>query len=372
MDYNFLWTNSADLLEETRLKALKIPLNNKKIVIFSDLHMGNGGSRDDFRKNGLWFYEPLSQYYLPREYHLILNGDIEELQKFRWNQIWKFWKPLYNLFDQFDNENRLFKTIGNHDILLGRHNIDYPYKVYESLEIQKGGDAMLVYHGHQFSRLLQKFETLCKFSLQFIAYPLGIMNYSKSPDSRKKMKTEIRAYEASRQLGIISIIGHTHRPLFETLSKRDSLKYRIDNLIRRYRKAGSLEQDRIVCEIRQYQNELTGIKNSGEFHISELYSSDSLLPCLFNSGCAIGKRGITALEIDRDEIQLVYWYNSQNNSLSKSPIGYEYYEISGTSLRKVILNREKLTYIMDKIRLITPQPYLSCPDTSLPFLPLPD
>ena len=372
MDYSNLWEHSAKLLEETRAKALKIPLNNKKFVIFSDLHMGNGGSRDDFRNNGPWFYEILSQYYLPREYHLVLNGDIEELQKFRWDQIRAYWKPLYNLFDQFESRKSLYKTVGNHDFLLAHQNFHYPYEVHESLEIQKGRDSMLVYHGHQFSRLLQRYEALCKFTLQFVAYPLGIMNYSKSPDSRKKMKTELRAYEASRRQGIISVIGHTHRPLFESLSKKDSLKFRIDNLIRRYRSAGELEQYRIKCEIRQYQNELSLLKESGEFHISELYSSESLLPCLFNSGCAIGKRGMTALEIDREEIQLVYWYNTERNSDSSSPIGYDYYEIPGTSLRKVILNREKLSYIMDKMRLMTLRPSPSFPDTSLSFQPLPD
>ena len=354
MKYN-PWVHSVSILQETRKKAVRIPLENKKFVIFSDLHMGNGGSRDDFARNGTWFRKVLADYYLPQDYDLVLNGDIEELQKFQWEQIWKQWTPLYSVFEKFLSSGKFHKTVGNHDLILSNRNFDYPFPIHESLELYKGQDSILVYHGHQFSELLQRFETLCRLALQYIAFPLGIMNYSKSPDSRKRIKTEVKAYEASRELGLISIIGHTHRPLFESHSKRDSLKYRIENLVRRYRDAGKMEQLRIKSEIHQYQEELREMKHKSEFHISELYSSDELLPCLFNSGCAIGKRGITSIEIHEDEIQLIYWYDHTKVPPSQMPIGYQYYEIPGTSLRKVILNREKIDYIMDKIHIMHPQ-----------------
>ncbi len=367
-----LWGQWASLLQETKDKAFKLSHKGRRFVIFSDLHMGNGGTRDDFAPNGPAFQKILTNFYLPGEYDLILNGDIEELQKFQWEQIRRYWKPLYAVFEDFNRKGKLHKTVGNHDLILSGRNMDYPFQVHESLEIHRNSDSLLVYHGHQFSHILRKFETLCKFAIQYVAYPLGIMNYSKSPDSRKKLKTELRAYEASRQLGLISIIGHTHRPLFESLSKKDSLKYRIDTLIRRYRSGSQQEQIRIRSEIRQCQEELNLMKDNSEFHISELYSSETLLPCLFNSGCAIGKRGITSLEIHEDEIQLIYWYDQSKISTATAPIGYNYHEIPGSTLRRVILNRERLDYIQDKIRLMNPQPSLFWQDTSLPFQPLPD
>jgi len=364
MKYN-PWAESASILQKTRESAVRVPLQNKRFVIFSDLHMGNGSSRDDFVKNGTWFQNILTDYYLPGNYDLILNGDIEELQKFQWEQIWKQWKPLYAVFEKFHSKGELHKTVGNHDMILTNRNFDYPLPICESLELHKGEDSILVYHGHQFSELLQRFESLSKFVLQYIACPLGIMNYSKSPDSRKKIKTEVRAYEASRKLGIISIIGHTHRPLFESHSKRDRLKFKIENLVRHFREADPMEQLRIRSEILQYQEELWELKYQSEFHISELYSSDELLPCLFNSGCAIGKRGITCIEIHEDEIQLVYWYDQNRISPSTAPIGYRYREIPGTSLRKVILNREKRDYILDKIRIMHPQHFSGFPEDFL-------
>ena len=250
---------------------------------------------------------------------------------------------------------------------MSRNLFPYPYPVHEAIEFFSGEDSMLVYHGHQFSRILQKFEKLCSYGLHYVAYPLGIMNYSKSPDIRKKMKTEIRAYEASRNSGILSIIGHTHRPLFESLSKRDAIKYRIDTLIRLYRDAQHLEKQAIVRQIRSLQKTLWEMKDHKELHISELYSAESLVPCLFNSGCGIGKRSMTCLEINQNEIQLVYWYNQEKSPSSEDLSRYDHYEIPGSPLRKIVLNRENLHFIQDKIRLMTPQPSLSSPGMPLPF-----
>ncbi len=78
------------LNEKVNYQLKKLYDNSKKIsisendrfVIFSDLHMGNGGANDDFLKNAYLFDYVLNNYYLPRNYKLILNGDIEELYKF--------------------------------------------------------------------------------------------------------------------------------------------------------------------------------------------------------------------------------------------------------------------------------------------------
>jgi UDP-2,3-diacylglucosamine pyrophosphatase LpxH len=360
------------ILKETRENAVTLPLKDKKMIIFSDLHMGNGGSRDDFRRNAQSLYSILSGYYYPGNYHLVLNGDIEELQKFKYSQIREKWASHYNLFEDFYKENRFTKILGNHDLFLKDMTEDFPYPISESLELKTGNGSILIYHGHQFSDLLMRFDKLCRFTLQYLAYPLGIMNHSKSPTSRKKLKTELRAYESSSREGIISIIGHTHRPLFESMSKADSLRYRLDSLIRSYRKCVDFEKPTIVNEIKNVQKELSLLKNNPELHISELYSSEGLQPCLFNSGCTIGKRGITAIELDKDKIKLVYWYDSNKMSQYQNFYGYKQTKLQGTSLRKVVLNSEKLCYIQDKIRFTGPQPFPSVTDTALSFQPLPN
>ena len=55
----------------------------------SDLHLGDGGPRDDFRPNAELVHDVLRDYYLEAGYSLVLNGDIEELQRFSYAKIRK-------------------------------------------------------------------------------------------------------------------------------------------------------------------------------------------------------------------------------------------------------------------------------------------
>jgi hypothetical protein len=50
-------------------KAHKVPLDkHSRVVIFSDLHMGNGGKNDDFLANEPLFNTALKVYYLKNDY----------------------------------------------------------------------------------------------------------------------------------------------------------------------------------------------------------------------------------------------------------------------------------------------------------------
>jgi hypothetical protein len=92
-------------------------LDGKKYVILSDLHLGDGGSKDDLRHNKC-LIESLLIYYLQNDYHLILNGDIEDLNKFSYSDIRHAWDTLFNIFHRFHREKRLIKIVGNHDMAL--------------------------------------------------------------------------------------------------------------------------------------------------------------------------------------------------------------------------------------------------------------
>ena len=72
------------LLAETA--ALDIT-DSDKFIIISDLHMGNGGKLDDFRHNGGFVQYVLEHFYEKENYHLVLNGDIEELHRFSLKEI---------------------------------------------------------------------------------------------------------------------------------------------------------------------------------------------------------------------------------------------------------------------------------------------
>jgi predicted phosphodiesterase len=122
-----------------------------------------------------------------------------------------------------------FQIAGNHDPDL----VNIKSRSQRRLSARKleyDSKTIFIFHGHQASFFWERFQTLCGFILRYIANPLGIKNYSVSHDSRIRFQTEKRVYNFSRHMQIVSLIGHTHRPLFESLSKVDCLKFKIEQL----------------------------------------------------------------------------------------------------------------------------------------------
>lgn len=124
--------------------------DDDKIAIFSDLHMGNRRHVDDFRGNAMLFYRILKDFYWPQGYTLILNGDVEDLQKFNMPIIRKRWKDIFKLLEEFHRAGRLIKIIGNHDLELstGRFN-SINADLLEALRYDYKGQTIFLLHGHQ-------------------------------------------------------------------------------------------------------------------------------------------------------------------------------------------------------------------------------
>ncbi|MCK4338394.1 MAG: metallophosphoesterase, partial [Candidatus Cloacimonetes bacterium] len=87
---------------------------NEKYAIFSDLHLGDGGSADDFNHNEETMETALT-FYHENDYRLILLGDIEELWQFDLNQVVnRYNKSVYKKMREFGNA-RIYRVFGNHD-----------------------------------------------------------------------------------------------------------------------------------------------------------------------------------------------------------------------------------------------------------------
>jgi UDP-2,3-diacylglucosamine pyrophosphatase LpxH len=327
---------------------------NKRYVFLSDLHMGNGGKRDDLEKNRQLLVESLRGWYLERDYRLVLNGDIEELLKFSLREISTAWKDLYALFDEFDARDNLRKIIGNHDLALSQTS-GYPYRVYHGLRLRRRERTLFVFHGHQASRFFARFDYLSKFVVRYLAKPLKIKNTSISSDSRQRFKAERRIYRASKSLGIVSLTGHTHRPLFESLSKYDSLRWSIEELLREYAlaEAGRKRQIAELVDIYSAECERLGEKELRWVLSKSLYEEKNLLiPSIFNSGCATGKHGYTALEIEGDAISLVHWARDDR---SRSYIAGEALardSLDGSPFTRFTLRRAYLDQVFARIDLL--------------------
>ena len=329
--------------------------NQSRWVIFSDLHMGDGSTKDDFKPNSELFQCALRDYYLKRNYSLMLNGDVEELQRFSLDVILKNWNLVYKLFDAFANKNRLAKTYGNHDLQLKVQKPPYDYKISEACKLSYEGDHIFIYHGHQASKKYQLQNDLVGFTLKYFANPLMIKDYSVSHSSKKQYKIEKRAYEHAIKRNQISIIGHTHRPLFESLHKVDRLRFKIDQLCRDYLISRPSNQESIAHSIKFYQAELEkshqidNLKNIN----SLIYHHNLAIPCLFNSGTVIGKRGITCLEISDGKMRLIHWFDKNISKKYLQYTGYDPILLPNTEFYRMVVNEDTLHYIFARINLLS-------------------
>jgi len=326
--------------------------DTSRLVILSDLHMGDGGRTDDFAKNALLVRDALEKYYLPRGFTLILNGDIEELLRNRLSGIQNAWPDIYSLFGQFRSAGRLVRLVGNHEIVSNPDG-DADRFDGEALKLTYGGNTLLVFHGHQAGTINSgKYNRIIGFVLRFFANRLGIGNRSIAHDSRKKYQLERQVYDFSRREGIVSIIGHTHRPLFESLSKRESIGYRIERLCRKYSGSDAIVREQIRATIRTLKEEYRRSDKKNETRLVDSLYGEMLVPCLFNAGCGIGKKGVTALEIKKGKISLVYW--SEINR-TKKYLQYNEYRSArrvGVDSFRLILRRQPLSYIFSRISLV--------------------
>jgi UDP-2,3-diacylglucosamine pyrophosphatase LpxH len=324
-----------------------------KLVVLSDLHMGNGGSRDDLVHNEGLLMDALEKYYLPEGWILALNGDIEELQRFKLADIRQRWSRLYQLFDRFEARGALHKIIGNHDAELVEER-NYPYRLIDALRVDTDALPLFIYHGHQVSQIFSKYNHFIRPILRYLFTPLGIRNVSVSKDRRKRFFVERRVYEFSRRNGLVSILGHTHRPLFESLSQFDFIKYEMERLCREYPLAVESEKKAIADRVLLLRRELKKLKRKDRRKslLNSIYGDELLVPCVFNSGCAIGKKGLNVLEIDKDRISLVYWFTAGQERKYIRRSGYTVGALEGTSRNRVVVNSDNLDYIRARIELL--------------------
>ena len=323
-----------------------------RALVVSDLHMGYG-RRDDLANNGELLTGLLEHYYFKQGWHLVLNGDIEELQRFTLEHVEERWERLIRVFCLFAEQNRLYKLVGNHDEeLLLRKNYRFP--LYHAIRIDTGIIPAYVYHGHQSSGIYRNYNKLLGAGIRYILKPFGIKNISSGRSPYKRFNVEKAAYNFSLENRCISIIGHTHRPLFESLGRFDFIKFEIERLCRDYPSSTGEARSHIENEVSALKKELGKLRRKERRDVlrQSLYGDDLPVPCLFNSGCAIGKKGLNAIEIGSEDIALVYWYTEGRGRRFIARGGFETEQLAGTSYHRVILNRERLDYIASRIKLL--------------------
>jgi hypothetical protein len=340
---------------------------SSRYVIFSDLHMGGGSRNDDFRRNSRLFTTVLKEYYGGRKFHLILNGDVEDLQRFRLRSIVHRWSEVYEVFALMAEHGGLTRIVGNHDLelleggpgvgplaLLGSDQWPETFtsRVQEALRLIHAEGELFIFHGHQTSYWYRKHNNKARLLLRYVANPLHIGSPTVAADSRKRFKVERRAYEFASRKKILAVIAHTHRPLFESMSKADSLLFEIETLCRAY----PASDDRPALEERVHRlkaelDEISAEEAKNRSHAS-LYRENLLVPSLFNSGSVLDKRGITCLEIEQCCLRLVYWYDATQRRRGDNLRDKPSEQLPGTPYRRHVMREDSLSYIFGRVRLL--------------------
>ncbi|MCL2719864.1 MAG: serine/threonine protein phosphatase [Treponema sp.] len=325
-----------------------------KVIIMSDLHMGTG-SRDDLYHNGEMLMCILEEYYYKNGWTLVLNGDVEELHRFPLDYIREKWANLYRIFNLFARENRLYKIVGNHDEqLIYLKNTSYPFEIHNVIKIETGIIPAYVFHGHQLSKIYTKFNRLMAFAIRHILTPLGIKNISDSRSPNKRFHIEKMAYGFSLMNNCLSIIGHTHRPLFESLGRFEYIKFEIERLCRDYPTSSGENRSRIENEVSALRREMGKLqrKERRDVYRHSLYGDELPVPCLFNSGCTLGKKGLNAIEMTNEDISLIYWFTEGKSKKFVTRGGYIIDGVSDKPYRRAVLNHNRLDYIFARIKLL--------------------
>ena len=322
-----------------------------KVLIISDFHMGEG-RRDDFHPNGDIVMRFLEGYYNKNGWYLVLNGDIEELAKCSFKDIRTEWAEMYRIFDLFAADGRLYKNLGNHDESLVFEK-NYPYPLYKALRIETPLIPVYVYHGHQSSRIYTNFNHIISLGLRYLLKPVGIGNVTSARSPYRRFNVERKAYNFSLNNNCISVIGHTHRSLFESLGRFDFIKFEIERLCRDYPSSSGEGREKIAREVAALRIELRKLKRKERRQGMKLslYGDELPVPCLFNSGSAIGKRGINAIEITGETIALVYWFAEGGGMNFVNRGAYKIKQVDGCC--RAVLNRDRLDYIKAKIELFS-------------------
>lgn len=266
----------------------EIPFNDSsKFVFFSDCHRGDGSWADDFAPNKNLYIHALNQYYNDGFTYIELGDGDELWENRRLTDITHMHGDVFKLLNKYYTENRLHMIWGNHDAVKKRNentrkNTYRHYslgkrkyrpllknmKTHEGL-ILKHTDTQLrifVVHGHQGDLINDRLWLLGRFLVRYLWKPLEILGFNNptSPAQNHTMKGNVERnvinwIKANNQM---TIIGHTHRPIFPEISDAP------------YFNTGScVHPDGITCiEIQNGEIALirwcTRVRNSGNLYVA--------------------------------------------------------------------------------------------------------
>ena len=302
--------------------GLVIPfeLHTGKFIIFSDQHKGNRNRADDFKQAEANYLEALA-YYSDNDFRFINLGDSEELWE---NSIWKvkkYNKATFEAEKKFLEHNNYVKIFGNHDLYWDTGLLSYWHlksmfgekvKVYEGVvletvvcSLESGVNTLnaeltiFCTHGHQ-GDAQSDGNWFSKFFVAYIWAPLQSLlrinpNTPANNNEKKTLHNTIMYDWSATQENMVLVTGHTHQPVFASLTH-------LESLYKKLQQAKHVKDDRSVNEVKaeivQREKEFTTVS----------VDYMNMKPSYFNTGCCCFSDGdITGIEIADGYIRLIKW-----------------------------------------------------------------
>jgi len=345
-----------NIKEEPGKKGVVLSLKeNSRIIIFSDHHRGAKNGADDFMKAETSYLAALD-YYFENKFQYISLGDSEELWENTLSQVKKNNTLTFEAEKRFILKDKFFKVFGNHDlywdnspiasqqlkaiygkklrvfegIILEKDNkeehtqkekTNNPFSIFkmksdaedEVLPIANCPLTIFLTHGHQ-GDASSDGNWFSKFFVANIWAPLQSylrINFN-TPAYDEDLKTahNLIMYEwSAKYKSLILITGHTHQPVFESLTHPEKL----------YKQLGDAIKANRTDEVKQFEEE---IKRRGRDYKTTPAQYLTMKPSYFNSGCCCYRDGdITGIEITHEKISLVKWnINKQREVLDETTL----------------------------------------------------
>jgi predicted phosphodiesterase len=301
-------------------KGFVIPfdITTHKFIIFSDQHKGAKNGADDFASAEQTYLDAL-KYYNDSLFHLIALGDSEELWENTWLQVRKHNARTFEAEAKFLARHAFTKIFGNHDL---DWEIDplaptYLKEVYNAnlvaleaviLRTSVGNQTVNIFctHGHQ-GDLQSDGNWFSKFFISKIWAPLQayLRINPNTPAYDKELKSlhNRLMYEwSATQNNLILITGHTHQPVFESMTYSERLARKKQEALAK----SNPEWAKAIADEIEWR-----AKTENEIPDDYL----KIKPSYFNSGCCCYSDGdITGIEIAEGKIVLVKWKTREGST----------------------------------------------------------
>jgi UDP-2,3-diacylglucosamine pyrophosphatase LpxH len=289
---------------DRRVQKIRYGWPSDKLLIISDLHMGDGTGADDFKKNeGL--LKNLLDYYFKENYKLILLGDIEEFHQAVLEKIFTKHGEVYELLLRFLERDGIYRIFGNHDT---EWSLIDPLSKIENSALEAvilapgfNGKPILVTHGHQAEEKFEKDLHIVRFGTTTYRWMERMgLKFDKCTALMKEPQTKDKIYsDWADSRDIYLICGHTHSPILaNSFMSYGWAKNQAGLPSNSKERENWLKKKIEFVEHKMSEHPIYKPKEPKDLKLSSLY---------FNSGGGIFEDGITNIEIEARNVRLVFW-----------------------------------------------------------------